>query len=353
MLQPLDKLTEIDADQPEEMFDPEVPLVDECVVPANIVGTGRTDKYLKLGIVLSVLLHITLFVAIPRLGNLPASQSLLKPGEKVTPVRLVEFPDAPKAEEKPPETASAISDRNHTAEKERIPKAPPAKSLLGTIAPSHPKMAALAPPVAPEELIAPKEEQPEEKPEELPVEKPDELSRPKPAQTKKPPVKRSHDDKASAASPRMERRSRQNPVDLKPTPGEIARALSGAPGGDFFNDGDPDEAVVDLNTREVPFFSYLLHLKRKIEGVWVYPSLAARSGIGGQLTVEFLIAKEGQLLGVRMLDSSGSTVLDESAVKAIRSAAPYHPFPPIMKSKRLRVRAQFIYVTQTSFRRMM
>jgi TonB family protein len=143
-------------------------------------------------------------------------------------------------------------------------------------------------------------------------------------------------------------------VDLAPTPQEVAQGLS-RPGAnqDLYPDGDPDEVVVDINTREDKFFSYLSYLKQKIQRVWIYPTEAARSGIGGSLTVEFAIAHDGRLLYANLLDSSGHTTLDQSAIRAIQSAAPYYPFPPRMKSKRLRIRANFIYVTGNYFRRIM
>ncbi|MFC1834380.1 energy transducer TonB [Thermodesulfobacteriota bacterium] len=129
------------------------------------------------------------------------------------------------------------------------------------------------------------------------------------------------------------------------------QAPQGSPG--FYLDGDVEEEVVDINTSDGKFYSYLLHLKKKIQGVWVYPKGAANSGIGGQLKVEFLIAKNGQLIDCKLLDSSGHHVLDHSAVSAIQTAAPYNPLPRRLRTKRLRIRANFIYVTQSFFRRIM
>ena len=134
----------------------------------------------------------------------------------------------------------------------------------------------------------------------------------------------------------------------------MAKALAGPQGSPgFYPEGTPDEPVIDINTRDDKFFSYLMHLKRKIERVWVYPRAAAISGLGGQLYAEFLIASNGELLGTNLLDSSGHAILDESAMRAIRTAAPYHPFPPQFTAKRLRIRARFIYFTENYFGRKM
>ncbi len=306
------------------------------------------DSYIKWGIVASCLLHAAFFVWLLLGPDLSPHRYALKPGEEVTPVRLVEMPDTTPAEEKPPPRASAMSDRNHTAKIEKRPMRPPGKPrMLGSIAPPQDRIAALSPPRAPE---FPKEAEPREKekePKRKPIEKP--LSPALERHWKPDPEERFR----SEERPRREELLNRQ-LDLRPTPGEIARALAGPSGaGEFFRDGDVDEAVVDLNTREDRYFSYMLHLKRKIEGVWSYPAAAARTGMGGELTVEFLIASDGKLLAARLLDSSGFDLLDQTALTAIRAAAPYHPFPPRMKMKRLRIRARFIYLTQSFFRRVM
>lgn len=322
-----DQIGEEAFDEPERIEDPDR---EELIHLTEGVEIRKRDTYLTYGIIASVVIHVALLAAIPRLGDLAPARAFLKPGEEVTPIRLVEFPTPPEKTEPPPDKASGISDRNHTAKRERIPKAlPRPKAFPGKMTPSPPRMAALSPPPAPEDLMKEREEKP-----------------PEPSRVEKRPARK----------PAKKRRSSGNKtgVDLRPTPQEIARALSGRAGPtDFYPEGDVDEAVVDINTREDRFFSYLLHLKKKIEGVWIYPSTAAKSGLGGELTLEFLVSQEGKLLGVSLLDSSGYSILDQSAIRAIRTAAPYHPFPPRLKAKRLRVRARFIYVTNRYFRRIM
>ncbi len=310
---------------------------------AEAVVSDHKDKILKYCIVASCVLHIVLFTALPHMAGLAPTQSLLKPGEKVTPVRLVEPPAEEKKPEPPPLQASAISDRDHTALRERIPKAPPSPTPpLPRMEPVQQQMASLPPPMAPHDLVKPKEETPPKE------------DNNKPSAVEKPAPK-NHVKHTNPADQHAKQKSLPNPKpDLRPTMQDMARGLS-APGGspDFFPEGDIDEAVLDINTRDDRFVPYLLHLKRKIQGVWVYPSVAARSGLGGSLTVEFSIARTGELLGVNLLDSSGHTVLDESAMRAIKDAAPYFPFPDRMRAKRLRIKANFIYVTSNYFRSIM
>ncbi len=344
-IEDLDRESSVDEQYADEEYGDEETLDGRLILQSTPESLGpRQDKIVRYGVAASLLLHLAAVAAIPLVADLAPTRSLLKPGEKVERVRLVEF-QRPKKNEPPPKKTAAVSDRNHTAERERLTKARPG-SPLGRIITGPRRMAALQPPLAPENLIKPKKEpKPKKDKAKLrPEKKPKQKPKQKPTPTRKEP-----DDK-----PRDPLEEPSAPVDLRPTRQEIRQGLMASRGTpNFFEEGDPDEAVVDINTRHEKYFSYLLHLKKKIEGVWVYPRVAADSGLGGTLTLEFSIAKDGNLLGVNLKDSSGHTILDEYAMRAIRTAAPYFPFPDRMKHKRLRIRANFIYVTGRHFRRTM
>ncbi len=323
----------------------------------EIFGTEKSEdsaeKVLKYAILASVLLHIIALASMVYVSNRAWHRPVLKPGEKVERVKLVEF-QQPKKPEPPPKKASAISDRNHTAKVERRPKR---ISPLGRITPyQRPKMAAL-PPKAPEDLIKP---EPKKKPVPKPVEpktKPRVKSKPKP----KPKQEKLLPDRDARVEKRIESdRPREIPLDrmehiarrgmnISPTARELDRAVMASQGSSVFDpDGDPDVAVVDMNSRETRYFSYLLHLKHKIQAAWSYP--ASANGLAGSLTVEIEIANNGRLVRTKLLDSSGHNILDQSAIRAIRTAAPFYPFPPRLKAKRLRVRGRFIYANRSNFR---
>ncbi|MFH1117316.1 MAG: TonB family protein [Pseudomonadota bacterium] len=310
---------------------------------SEILMSSDKDDAIKYCIAASLILHILFFGLIVRGINPGSTKPIAKPKDNVTSVRLVNPPNAPKEKEPPPEAASAISDRDHTAKVQKLPKKPPEPAApIGRILPREQKLAALKPPPAPEDLIKPKEDV-VRKPEAKKPAKPDKQQKDKP---EKPQTT------AGRTPPKQAPRNRN--VDLRPTPAEIARGLTphGA-SSDFFPDGDPEEVVVDINTRDNKFFSYLNHLKQKIQLVWVYPSAAARSGIGGTLTIEFSVSRSGELIFVNLLDSSGHAILDHSALTAIKAAAPYDPFPARLKAKRIRVRANFHYLTGDFFRRVL
>ena len=104
------------------------------------------------------------------------------------------------------------------------------------------------------------------------------------------------------------------------------------------------EETVSLNTQEFKYYSYFLKLKRKIENVWNYPSEAAAQGQQGQLFMEFSISKKGDLEQMKLINSSNYSILDEEALRAVRTAlnSPM-PFPEAWGLDRLNVRASFTY----------
>ena len=87
----------------------------------------------------------------------------------------------------------------------------------------------------------------------------------------------------------------------------------------------------------------MLFRSHQIERVWIYPSDAAKRGISGDLNLTFSISKDGNLLGVRLQDRSGYEILDMAALKAVKEAAPYHPFPLTIQREKLTIQANFIY----------
>jgi protein TonB len=58
-----------------------------------------------------------------------------------------------------------------------------------------------------------------------------------------------------------------------------------------------------------------------------YPDEARRQGLSGALVVSVWVAKDGQVKKIKIHRSSGHSVLDEAALRIVRLAAPFSPFP--------------------------
>jgi protein TonB len=80
--------------------------------------------------------------------------------------------------------------------------------------------------------------------------------------------------------------------------------------------------------------AYLLDWRRRLEAVGnqYYPQASVRYGLYGDLRLLVVIRDDGSLEDIRVLSSSGYAVLDEAAIKIVRMAAPYSPFPPELKA---------------------
>ena len=61
-----------------------------------------------------------------------------------------------------------------------------------------------------------------------------------------------------------------------------------------------------------------------------------------EMTLRFQISKDGNLLGVYLVDASGSELLDVAALKAVKGAAPFYPFPLTITKEKLSILATFI-----------
>ncbi|HWS15041.1 MAG TPA: energy transducer TonB, partial [Candidatus Methylomirabilis sp.] len=99
-----------------------------------------------------------------------------------------------------------------------------------------------------------------------------------------------------------------------------------------------------LNAPQIQFISYFASIKRKIENVWNYPYEAATAGIQGELTLDFVIARNGKVDSIDLIRGSGSKILDDEAIRSIRKAAPFDPIPKDYNIPNLLIRGRFVYV---------
>lgn len=104
--------------------------------------------------------------------------------------------------------------------------------------------------------------------------------------------------------------------------------------------------AIPLNTSDLRYASYTQTVKQWIESRWEYPDLAKQYGLQGRVVVEFTILQNGHVEFLTLVRSSGSKLLDEEAVRAIKAAVPFRPFPRSIQESSLRIIAGFIYSDQ-------
>jgi protein TonB len=91
--------------------------------------------------------------------------------------------------------------------------------------------------------------------------------------------------------------------------------------------------LTSVSARQAVDAYYLQSWRRKVEtvGNLNYPEEARRDQLYGSLRLMVSITPDGGLKDVRILDSSGFKVLDDAAIRIVRQAAPFAPFPEEMR----------------------
>lgn len=109
------------------------------------------------------------------------------------------------------------------------------------------------------------------------------------------------------------------------------------------------KSTVTFDAKEFKYYGYMQRLKEKIEGIWQYPSDAAKRGIYGDLYISFTIKKNGTLGSVELVRTSGYKDLDDAAIKALKEAAPFWPLPEDWKKEGLTITGHFVYTLYGAF----
>ncbi len=91
----------------------------------------------------------------------------------------------------------------------------------------------------------------------------------------------------------------------------------------------PQRKFIGARTQEYRYAQYIEDWRIKVEriGNLNYPALARQQKIFGQLRLTVSIRADGSVEGVEINKSSGQRILDAAAVRIVKLAAPYAPFP--------------------------
>lgn len=106
----------------------------------------------------------------------------------------------------------------------------------------------------------------------------------------------------------------------------------------------PRREFVGANAKSYVFARYVEDWVAKVEriGNLNYPEAARRQGIYGSLRLSVSIFADGRVEKIEIDKSSGSSVLDQAAIRIVELAAPYAPFPREMREK-----ADILSITRT------
>ncbi|NNF84390.1 MAG: hypothetical protein HKM29_04455, partial [Deltaproteobacteria bacterium] len=259
------------------------------------------DRLLKISIALSILFHLTLLmmasmirwtppraedVMVVDLADIPRSTDFLRPKPGIVEGARPKPPPPPKPVRK------------------EMPRVPTPRDLTGRV----PDL-----PVNPD--LPPEKEFPVPRPKEAPapsakIGKPASTERvgERPRAPEEPPPAPSPPPKSlremtptlgkmvmAKATPRGGRGQENSSGNAVGTEGKAAEK------GAISEEGGGGAYLTALNAPDIQYISYFASIKRKIELVWQYPYEAATAGIQGDLTVEFVISRNGKLESVTLL----------------------------------------------------
>ena len=103
------------------------------------------------------------------------------------------------------------------------------------------------------------------------------------------------------------------------------------------------ELWIAADTRESDVAAYLDGWRRKIErvGTMNFPDVARREQQSGTPVIEVTIGADGKLLQTIVRRSSGHAQIDAAAVRILKLAAPYEPFPGELSAKHDQIRIAY------------
>jgi periplasmic protein TonB len=100
---------------------------------------------------------------------------------------------------------------------------------------------------------------------------------------------------------------------------------------------------IAADTRESDVAVYLDSWRRKIErvGTMNFPDVARRQKLSGTPVIEVTIGSDGKLLDTVVRRSSGHVEIDEAAMRILKLAAPFDPFPADLTAKHDQIRIAY------------
>lgn len=284
----------------------------------------NSKKTLYIALLLSVILHLIFGITIESYLRFLLKKAPLMGGEEQVFEILPYTPKDSNVAEKAPKTARFYGPKN-----------------LSPIIETAPKTDKFSSPKVLEELVAP--QKPKEERHIVPPPPPPQPT--PPTQSRQEPIKdKSSETKSSELTEKPLSGKKLPSIEklIPKTPELIAKM--------------PKEESINLNrgtvkegkeliiaTREYKYWSYLEKMKRKIELLWEYPEVAKRYGLSGSLKINFAVDRSGTVKDVILIQSSGYKFFDEAALKALRDASPFAPFPESWDIERLNIEGTFIY----------
>jgi len=125
---------------------------------------------------------------------------------------------------------------------------------------------------------------------------------------------------------------------------QIASASAEVEYRELANKNKTKKKFITASTREFKYAAYQDAWRQKVEriGRINYPEEARKRNLSGDLTLTVVLRPNGTVKDLSIDRSSGNRLLDDAALRIVRLAAPYAPFP-----ENIRAETDLLYITRT------
>jgi len=125
---------------------------------------------------------------------------------------------------------------------------------------------------------------------------------------------------------------------------QIASASAEIEYQELANKNKTKKKFITASTREFKYAAYQDAWRQKVEriGRINYPEEARKRNLSGDLTLTVVLRPNGTVKDLSIDRSSGNRLLDDAALRIVRLAAPYAPFP-----ENIRAETDLLYITRT------
>jgi TonB family protein len=100
---------------------------------------------------------------------------------------------------------------------------------------------------------------------------------------------------------------------------------------------------VDLDNPEPAYRDYIVKVRERLRGHWIYPRVAGERRIQGDLQIDFQVSRNGRLDCMALRRSSGSEILDRFTLSTIRLSQPFPALPAQLPQPALPISGTFRY----------
>jgi protein TonB len=257
----------------------------------------------------------------------------------------------------PASTPEVAPSQSETKPSEAVKPTPPVASKPEPVQPPQPPTPTTSEPEPVQPPQPPTPTTAEPKPVKPPQPPTPTTAEPKPVKPPQPPTSTTAEPQAVARSSSLDSPTDKAPVEQTPTNSGAAsllgetyqRSIKEDGGSSFFDSealAQKEAPYAKLDAQQDDLAPYFDEIRRRVKRNWQPSS----PGDDRSTVVAFAIERNGQITGLRIVETSGKERVDRDALEAIQKSAPFAPLPQSFNRDRLEVQFNFnIYIHQGSF----